>query len=214
MQIFVSNLKGRSTTYRVESCDQIGEIKKRISAREGIPVNELRLTYEGKNLDEKKNLESYKIRNDSTLHLCLRINGGTELAFIFNSLTSPKIRPFSKSAPKYRICTQGLNIEGKCTNSKCEAYQQLVWAKKGCGKFDLGYESCNSHCPLCDNKLIEATNIGINGGFYDLEGFDSKTEKTMSKTNVKAPKDKLLTFSGGKEYETTWKYLTITVRLE
>ncbi len=40
---------------------------------------------------------------------------------ITNECLKEKIK-FSSSAPKWRVACYGLNLEGYCTNSSCEAY--------------------------------------------------------------------------------------------
>lgn len=76
MQVFVKTLTGKTISVDVEPDESVESLKAKIQEKEGVPIDQQRIIFDGKQLDSLKSLADYDIDDDSTLHLVLRLRGG------------------------------------------------------------------------------------------------------------------------------------------
>lgn len=168
MTLFVITWSGKTITVNCLSTDTVNYVKMQIEDKEGTVPEAQRLMYAGKPLHDQVTLSSYNITGESTLHLSLRICGGSigrsSALRTFADVSNDSLITaceFSSKAPEWRLVSKGINIEGRCKNRECCAYRHMIIDRKEFVPFNLIRDD-NIECPMCSCEVKPVT-----CGFYD-----------------------------------------------
>ncbi len=243
IEIYINNFYGKTERIKINIEKTINDLKDIIKDRLSLKKQSQILYKNGKILNNKDTVKD-KVRPYDFLNLSSKLLGGDEdyyFGFVGFDKHSNCYKEFSNIAPKWRIVYPGINFEGICKNSKCEAgkYHKRVWAilstKRGklitrfkgavlgeaeeldeqfYNPFQVHVLRTRCYCPICYQKL--SPNTVLRFGFVDCKfhiyGTRYNDDMEYSNMNNIINSDKgFIYFDGEKTGIQKWLHILVVV---
>ena len=208
--LFVKTLTGKTISFSAGPQSTIDEIRHMIQVQEDIPTDQIRLIFDGKQLEDGRTLKYYNMCHESIIHMSLRLRGGysgpaLSGGFSFSDVSntnSVRRVGFSDSAPRGRSACNGTNVECKC---ECTPSYRVI-CRKDFGTIELS--DATFTCPNCHRQdTIVPVTVGFASCKYRFHGIKGNGQQYTSDWKDVTKDDLYQLFSPSKQI--TWKRLAI-----
>ena len=201
IEIQISDVKGKTTTIKVNENITVEEAKKKSGQNENFQWK-----FNGDIMKDHNTLSYYEIEDGDIIQSNFKCLGGDPGGIGLNTIDITKnetrIVEFDSNAPYYRYVKNGLNIQAICGN-ECEAKDKIVYCKIGFVRdYNILHHFGDFKCPACHNEIYPK-NFGFLRCNYkiDYEKWDNNKKKNGTVSGKAEDKFKLFSeYSGNANF--------------